>query len=154
MTAISGASMRCRTLADGTLRLEVDIEPRDALSAFQLFGKVGTPVALAALTGQPTAETEPSVNPEKGGAISRLAGQWCQMPEFWEWMKIAFPFLWRTASDELGTEDPAQISAEVIRIHCGVDSRAKLDHNEMAAKQFHGAIRRPFNDWLQAKNGG
>lgn len=48
--AIAGATARISTLADGTLRLIVDIEPRDAQAAFRLFGSPGTAVALAALT--------------------------------------------------------------------------------------------------------
>jgi hypothetical protein len=48
--AIQGATARISTLADGTLRLTVDIEPRDAQAAFRLFGSPGTAVALAALT--------------------------------------------------------------------------------------------------------
>jgi hypothetical protein len=37
------------TLADGTLRLVVDVEPRNAQAAFALFNSPGTAMALAAL---------------------------------------------------------------------------------------------------------
>jgi hypothetical protein len=46
---IEGATARISTLVDGTLRVTIDIEPRDAQAAFRLFGTPGTAVALAAL---------------------------------------------------------------------------------------------------------
>ena len=49
---IEGASARISTLVDGTLRVTIDIEPRDAQAAFRLFGTPGTAVALAALNPQ------------------------------------------------------------------------------------------------------
>jgi hypothetical protein len=49
---VQGATARISTLADGTLRLIVDIEPRDAQAAFRLFGSPGTAVAIAALKPQ------------------------------------------------------------------------------------------------------
>lgn len=46
---IEASSVRCQTLADGTLRMTVEIEPRLALAAFILFRSPGTAMALAAL---------------------------------------------------------------------------------------------------------
>lgn len=54
--AIAATSRRVRTLADGTLVLEVSIEPNDASDAFGLFGSPGTPVALARLTQEAAQE--------------------------------------------------------------------------------------------------
>lgn len=53
---IEGATARISTLVDGTLRVTIDIEPRDAQAAFRLFGTPGTAVALAAL--KPGGEVE------------------------------------------------------------------------------------------------
>jgi hypothetical protein len=47
---ISAATVSCKTMADDTLRVSFDIEPADAQIAFQLFGRRGTAVAIAALT--------------------------------------------------------------------------------------------------------
>lgn len=49
MNAIEGCTARITTLVDGTLRITIDIEPRDAPKAFLAFGVPGTAVALAAL---------------------------------------------------------------------------------------------------------
>jgi hypothetical protein len=54
MNAIEGCTARIFTLVDGTLRVTIDIEPRDAPKAFLAFGVPGTAVALAALV--PTQE--------------------------------------------------------------------------------------------------
>lgn len=156
MSVIQGAAMRCRTMADGSLRIEIEVEPRDAIAAFTLFGAAGAPVALAALKpGHEAKSDEPDAEPApKGGPLSKLAGQWCAMPEFRLWAAQHFPFLWRTATDELraqGEERPAWVAAEVIRLHCGVDSRAELDHDETAGKQFNLAFRQPFSAHLQSQ---
>jgi len=49
MTIIEASSVNVKTLADGTLRVSMDVEPRHAQAAFSLFGAPGTPMALAAL---------------------------------------------------------------------------------------------------------
>lgn len=47
---VAGSTTTVKTLADGTLRLSVDIEPRHAQQAFSMFGAPGTSVAIAKLT--------------------------------------------------------------------------------------------------------
>jgi hypothetical protein len=54
MNALEGCTAKVSTLVDGTLRITIDIEPRDAPKAFLAFGVPGTAVALAALV--PTQE--------------------------------------------------------------------------------------------------
>jgi hypothetical protein len=49
---IEATSVTCKTLADGTLRLTVEIEPYNALAAFTLFRQPGTVMALAAIKPQ------------------------------------------------------------------------------------------------------
>lgn len=153
-SVIAGASMRCKTMADGSLRIEVEVEPRDAVAAFTLFGAVGTPVALAALKvgesgAEPGGEGDKPAEP-KGGMLARLAGQWCQMPEFHEWCERSFRFSWNAIIEEIGEHaEHAEVAAELIRRHCGVKSRAELDHDKRAADQFHAAIRQPFAAHLQ-----
>lgn len=160
MSVISAAAMRCRTMADGSLRIEIEIEPKDRQAAFSMFGEPGTPMALAALkVGHAAAGTEP-VGDEpgqepKGGALSKLAGQWCDMPAFQEWMREKFLFLWGKCEIDLiernGTANEGEVAAEVIRRHCGVTSRALLDHDRRAGEQFHAAIRFPFSEELRRR---
>jgi len=150
-----------QTMADGTLRMVVDIEPRHAKDAFGLFGVPGTALALAALkTAAQQAQAEDArveelarVREENaaaesvrvaaaapkpaGGALSKLAGQWCQMPQFWAWCK---------ASD--GHE-----AASFVRQTCNVLTRAELDHDAAAAELFHTFIREPFSKYMQGAGG-
>ena len=61
MSAIPCSSVSMRTMADGTLRLSIDIEPANAQDAFRLFAAPGTPAAIAALQVGYAAAGEPSV---------------------------------------------------------------------------------------------
>lgn len=53
--AVLATSRKLMTLTDGTVRLQVDIEPGDAITAMTLFGSPGTPIALAVLNPEHTA---------------------------------------------------------------------------------------------------
>jgi hypothetical protein len=132
MSAIEAASVRMSTMADGTLRLVVDIEPRHARDAFGLFGVPGTSLALAALK-TPAESAQESAPKPAGGPLAKLAGQWCQMPEFLTWIGC-------TTSDD---------AASFIRRACDIASRAELDHNRTAAAAFKAAIRDPFAQHLK-----
>jgi hypothetical protein len=46
---IEATSVAMKTLADGTLRITVEVEPYNALAAFTLFRQPGTVMALAAI---------------------------------------------------------------------------------------------------------
>lgn len=48
-TLIEATSVAMKTLADGTLRITVEVEPYNALAAFTLFRQPGTVMALAAI---------------------------------------------------------------------------------------------------------
>jgi hypothetical protein len=48
-TLIEATSVAMKTLADGTLRIVVEVEPYRALDAFALFRAPGTVMALAAI---------------------------------------------------------------------------------------------------------
>lgn len=78
----------------------------------------------------------------KGGALSKLAGVWCNDQEFQSW-------LWE-AADYPGEPNP-DLCAAVIRNWCRVESRAELDHDEEAAERFHRLIRGPFSKFMQAR---
>lgn len=54
--ALVGTTRSLRTLSDGTVRLQVDIEPNDALSAMQYFGSPNTPIAMACLNAEAISE--------------------------------------------------------------------------------------------------
>lgn len=49
MDAIQAVSSGVRDLADGSLKITFEFEPKDAINAFKLFGQRGTAVAIAGL---------------------------------------------------------------------------------------------------------
>lgn len=68
MTAIMAVTRNLRTLTDGTVRLQVDIEPNDAIDAMKLFGVPNTPIGVAQLDPQYTAgiQQERTISEEQG----------------------------------------------------------------------------------------
>ena len=124
---IEASTVSVKTMADDTLRLTIDIEPRHAQAAFQMFGARGLPCVVARLQDAPQ-EQEPERPKAKGGPLARLAGTLCNNPQFIEWLWVA---------DEAA-------AADFVRAECGIASRAELDDSPTAARIFHDTIRRPF----------
>lgn len=56
LPAIMGYSTKCATMADGALRVQIDVKPQDAQKAFKLFGTPGSAVAIARLSDQAAVE--------------------------------------------------------------------------------------------------
>ena len=73
----------------------------------------------------------------KGGALARLAGQWCNTPVFWDFLVWKYEY---TVSNE---PDAARTVYEL----CDIKSRAELDHNEPSADRFNKLIRVPFMEY-------
>lgn len=139
--AVLGATGKISTMADGSFRLVVEIEPRHAQEAFRLFGAPGTPVAIArimpaVMLREDRAHTEEKL---KGGPISRLAGQFCDAEPFRKWLRKQYDPEPRSAAE----------AAQIIRSVCRVDSRAELDHDDAAARIFHAQFRLPYNVWVK-----
>jgi hypothetical protein len=139
MSAIPCASVN---LADGTLRIAFDFEPKDAQDAFRLFAAPGTPAAIAALmvgyeAKSPNIKSYPEKDNSrpKGGALSKLAAMWCASPEFQTWSK---------------TNSVAEARIFMLQA-CEIDGRAELDHNPEAAEKFQRHIRGPYVKYLQAR---
>jgi hypothetical protein len=152
--------MRCKTMADGSLRIEVEVEPKDAQAAFALFGRPGAPMALAALKEgfASAAEAElktPAEQRPKGGPLSILAGRWCGSPAFHAWLRATHPVVWEAASESVQNlnhtreHTNSDIAAEAVRYLCDVESRAQLDHRPESADLFHRLIRLPFSEDLE-----
>jgi hypothetical protein len=128
-------------MADGTLRLTVDISPQDAQDAFKLFGLPDQPMAITRLTVEASKQSmQEEVIKPKGGELSRLAGIFCNDTMFYKWIKSLNPT--NDYDDELGAK-------EWIYWVCDITSRAQLDHSVVAANKFHQLIRIPYSEWLK-----
>lgn len=125
---ITASTVKVSTMADDTLRLVIDIEPMHAQEAFALFGQRGSPVVIARLTNEAAAQARQEAEKPKGGPLAKLAGQWCADPHFRHW---------------LGAKD-ADDAADIVRLKCGIQSRAELDHDKYAATRFEVIFRKPF----------
>lgn len=143
---ILASTVSVKTMADDTLRLTIDIEPKDAQQAFALFGSRGMACVIARLTQEAatahqqaeTAAGDTSA-PEKaekpvGGPLARLAAMLGANPKFQTWIGL----------NEAGCR-------EFILRECGISSRAELDHNAAAAEAFHANVRLPFVDWQEGR---
>lgn len=85
--------------------------------------------------GNPTSEKP------KGGEWAKLAGMWCEDPEFWKWANSLFVQKIHNAKD----------AADLIRDNCGIKSRADLDHDEGALRRFKEHFQYPFRRWMQQR---
>lgn len=133
MTAIEASSVRVSTLADGTLRLLVDIEPRHANAAFALFGSPGVPMALAALK-----TPEPEKKRERMGPLCEWAVYRCKEPAFQQWICV---------SDQASEE----WAKTAIKRQCQIESRKELDTNPAAAAAFKTHVMEPYAAWLKSQ---
>jgi hypothetical protein len=125
------------TLADGTLRLIFDIEPRHAQAAFALFHSPGTPAALARLIS-PRSEIVVAEEKEFKSKIGHnciSACDLCKDKQFQSWSK------------SVNEEDAKQF----ILSTCKISSRKELDSNQEAANIFRTLIIIPFKSWYPIK---
>ena len=158
MTALQAASAGVKDMADGSLRITIEFEPRYAKDAFALFGARGTQVAIAALKdgsflsqAAPVPDmviptTEPKTRAHMGDVCYR-AVMWCQEPSFWAWANSvthAGIFFY------VNNKDDAR--AFVIEL-CKVDSRKELDTDNEANKTWHRLIREPYSRYLRSMEG-
>jgi hypothetical protein len=147
MSAIEASSAGVKDMADGSLRITVEFEPRFAKDAYALFGARGTPLAIAALKTGYAVAGEPSVKesltPEtpKGGALAKLAGMWCADKTFQAWLET-------DPDNAAPNESGATLCLYAL---CEIESRRELDHDPAAAERFNRLIRGPYMKWRASK---
>lgn len=118
-------------MADGTLRLSVDIEPRHSRDAYTLFMPPGVALAIARLQAAPV-ETAPE--PPKGGELSKWVAMRAGDPEFQAFI----------ASQARALLSKSAINAALVRALCEVTSRAEIDNDPAARERFNERIRGPW----------
>lgn len=149
MSAIEASSVRVSTMADGTLRIVCDIEPRHAQAAFALFGAPGTALAIAALVPEHARQAEPEPAPEpeqtRGGPLARWVAIRCGEPEFQRWLRTITP---ADAVDVVGDREEA---AARVRWICSIKTRSEIDNDIEAERRFHKRIREPWAAYQQSR---
>lgn len=127
-------------MADGTLRLTLDVEPANAKDAFSLFGSPGTPVAIAALKHGYAAKSDEPSQKDPVGHLCKWLVMRCNEPEFWRWLE---------AEPCNGTDITSEAQAsEFVKYYLGIDSRKEIDGNPEREADFHNLIRGPYSRWL------
>lgn len=140
-SAISGTRRQYKEMADGTIRVSIDVDPRFKRQFLELFPEIDMPVAIAPL--QADFEQKEPEKP-KGGHLSREAAKMCEVPEFQKFARE-----WYEASalkNELNTFTAEDLAVNMIYAECDIESRAELDHNPQAAKHFH-ELMREYRSW-------
>jgi len=81
----------------------------------------------------------------KGGALSKLAGVWCNDPEFLLWLNSVTHagIFWHVKN--------THEAAEFVRELCEIESRVELDHDDAAAERFNRLIRGPYMKYMLAR---
>jgi len=151
--AFLGASSGAKTMADGTLRIQVDISPLDAIGAFIAFGAPGSPVAIARVTNEAAleADREDLVNGPVGGAIKmhgpygeyaktlklsgffRTPGVWVEIgtdAQYLEWVRrqksaISNEYSWK----DMDTGENYCVPAHVRRVEHGSGTGIKPSYS-------------------------
>lgn len=127
-------------MADGTLRLTLDVEPANAKDAFSLFGSPGTPVAIAALKQGYAAKSDEPEPKETVGPLCKWLVMRCNEKEFWRWLEEEV-----TDLDPVNSSDDA---SRAVKMYLEIESRKDLDLDSIAAGRFHSLIRGPYSRWL------
>lgn len=132
------------------------------MAALALLGDDEQPVeapspraAATAPATQPAGGGGNQLGDPPGGALARLAGQWCREARFQRWAREVHG---RTMAAQWGAQEaasfsPAEFARQTILLLCDVDSRRELDHDEAAEDSFHERVRRPFAAWLELAGG-
>jgi hypothetical protein len=132
MTALYGTFVRLQTMADGGVRLVLDLGCSLAdIAALNLMP--GAAFGLARITGESTI-LPIAVEPEEKNIfrpLCRLACIFCQDPLFQEWADVL---------DEEGAK-------EFILNICNVISRKHIDGSPDASGAFLLHVRKPFIEW-------
>lgn len=134
---ILSSSGAIRSLVDGTLRISFDIDPADAQAAFALFGKPGTPVALARVTNeaavahdraqQAEAPADPLPPHKLPTPLSSKVALTCGERSFWRFLEA------RTGVSSVDKE----IAAALVREWCGVESRSDIKPGSKAERAWN-----------------
>lgn len=132
-------------MADGTLRLSIDIEPANANEAFQLFGSPDVPMAIARLSSESFIQHAQDLtienNSERLTGMALQAVLWCKEPQFWDFINCEY-----ATDDNIQSEMAA---SEWIKSVCEVESRKEINTNQMANQLFMEDIFFPYTQWKQ-----
>lgn len=133
MDAIPAVRRQIKELVDGTLRVQLDIEPAHKRAFLDLFPEIDAPVAIAPLASWATSQPRAT----RGEAWSDL-GPLCQSAI-------------RLCSDDrfgafMAEREGDGDTATALKRALGIKTRKDLDRDERAAREF-AALMTEFRQW-------
>jgi hypothetical protein len=134
MSAIQASSAGVKDMADGSLRITFEFDPRYAKEAYALFGARGTSCAIAALTQESTikaAQVEAQEPKTKAGELCIMACNFCKDPLFQQWLCVT---------------DEHTAKLRILAL-CQCTSRKEIDSDLYFSNLFHAHVRAPFMQW-------
>lgn len=155
---IEAASGQCKTMADGTLRITFDVEPRHAAAAFALFSAPGTPAVLGRLVAAHEAPKPAKPEAAPMGPLCKWAVMRCAEPEFQLWARRQYDRAMGGSGMGWGDVTPEEdfagnltnYTAHCVKVLAGVSSRRDLDEPEIA-ERFKAQIMKPYGAWLSER---
>ena len=141
MDAITGVRRQMKELADGTVRVTVDIDMQFK-DAFLANFPIDTPIAIIRMTQEASArQLRANIVSQENrmNGLGLLAVRWCKETMFWEWLEDNF-------GNEIDSEDDA---ADAVKAICNIESRKELNTNAPAADFFNKHVRIPYMNFLE-----
>ncbi len=129
-SAVSGTRRAMKELVDGTIRVQVDIDPQCREDFLRLFPHIDTRIALAPL------RSEHEQQQQEVGALCKLACIWCKDSDFRQWLYAEHGGGHEFADNE-------ETAAGLLKTLCGVESRKEID-TDHEAKAIFNTIRHEF----------
>jgi len=138
MPVLQATRRAMKELVDGTLRVQIDIEPKFKQRFMELFGQIDMPLAVAPLGGLVQCSERES-GWSKLGPLAQSAIQLCKEPKF------------QTYVGEMEGVDAQQSEdscAAYIKTYCRVGSRRDLDTADGARERF-GSLMSHYREWAR-----
>lgn len=133
MTAVSGTRRTMKELVDGTIRVQIDIDPIYRQQFLKLFPSIDMAVAIAPLMVEQTPEAKPAFATV---TYKQQAAILCKDMDFHEF--------WRETQGQ--TADNEDEQAGFLRDFLGIKSRSEIDTNPEVANKF-SALLKEFEVW-------
>ena len=159
---VSGTRRSMKELVDGTIRVQIDIDPVNRDDFFRLFSNIDMPVALAPLVPEharpqpPESPKSPAETVEQHldnkmwrdfGPLAQSAILICKEPNFQEFCEHKWLTFKERPTNKNNLEEHA---ATYLKSWCKVSSRKELDRVDGGVERM-GDLMMEYREWLQKR---
>lgn len=144
-----GTTSSSKTMADGTLRVTIDLNPGDAVGAFTAFGAPGSAVAVARLTDTVAVEANRPGKPAKGPfgkyAQALVRSGFFRVPDVWENVGTDEEYLEWVRKQKSACSGERDLDPDTGELYCVAAHVRHVEHGSgTAIKPSYSAI--PLTD--------